>query len=92
VGRDAGQGRGGGARGQVAALLGAQVDDLGVDLLSVAGHQLYAPKGMGALYVRRGTRLGSFMRAAGQESGRRAGTEDVLAPLRRALQIRRPTS
>jgi len=54
------------------------VDDLGVDLLSVAGHKLYAPKGVGALYVRRATRIEPFMHGAGHESGRRAGTENVL--------------
>jgi cysteine desulfurase len=53
------------------------VDDLGVDLLTIAGHKLYAPKGVGALYVRRGTRLVRFMDGAGQEEGRRAGTENV---------------
>ncbi len=54
------------------------VDDLGVDMLSVAGHKLYAPKGIGALYVRRGTELEKFMFGADHESNRRAGTENVL--------------
>jgi len=51
---------------------------MGVDLLSVAGHKLYAPKGIGALYVRNGTKLPKFMLGAGQEKGQRAGTENVL--------------
>jgi cysteine desulfurase len=55
-----------------------RVDGLGVDLLSVAGHKLYAPKGVGALYIRPGTRIESFVRGAGHEQGRRAGTENVL--------------
>lgn len=54
-----------------------RVDDLGVDLLSVAGHKLYGPKGIGALYVREGTPLEPFLRGAGHEGGRRAGTENV---------------
>jgi cysteine desulfurase len=54
-----------------------RVDELGVDLLTVAGHKLYAPKGIGALYVRRGTTLDSLIHGAGHESGRRAGTENV---------------
>lgn len=53
------------------------VDQLGVDLLTVAGHKLYAPKGVGALYIRRGTPFAGFMRGAGQEAGQRSGTEDV---------------
>ena len=54
------------------------VNELGVDLLSVAGHKLYAPKGVGALFIRRGTRIESFVHGAGHEQGRRAGTENVL--------------
>lgn len=49
------------------------VRDLGVDLLSVAGHKLYAPKGIGALYVRRGTPLHPFVLGAGHERGLRPG-------------------
>jgi cysteine desulfurase len=54
-----------------------RVDDLGVDLLTVAGHKLYAPKGVGALYIRRGTPFAGFLRGAGHEAGRRAGTEST---------------
>ncbi len=58
--------------------IAAQVDALGVDLLSIAGHKLYAPKGVGALYVRRGTTLEPLIHGAGHEHGRRAGTESAL--------------
>jgi cysteine desulfurase len=54
------------------------VDALGVDLLSVAGHKVYAPKGIGALYVRSTLAPEKFCHGAGQEAGRRAGTENVL--------------
>ncbi|MBW2522750.1 MAG: cysteine desulfurase, partial [Deltaproteobacteria bacterium] len=54
------------------------VRELGVDLLTVAGHKLYAPKGVGALYVRRGVEIAPLVRGAGHEHGRRAGTESVL--------------
>ena len=54
------------------------VDELGVDLLSIAGHKVYAPKGVGALYIRRGVRLEPLIHGAGHESGRRAGTESAL--------------
>jgi cysteine desulfurase len=53
------------------------VRELGVDLLSIAGHKLYAPKGVGALYVRRGTPLRPFVLGAGHEHGLRPGTENV---------------
>lgn len=54
------------------------VDDLGVDLLTIAGHKLYAPKGIGALYIRAGTPLPSVLiHGASHESGKRAGTENV---------------
>lgn len=53
------------------------VEDLGVDLLTVAGHKLYAPKGIGALYVREGVALEPLVHGAGHERGRRAGTENV---------------
>ncbi len=55
-----------------------RVDELNVDLLSVAGHKLYAPKGIGALYVREGIRLEKLIHGAGQERGWRAGTENVI--------------
>lgn len=56
-----------------------RVDELGVDLLTVAGHKLYAPKGVGALYVRRGTAIAPFARGAGHERGLRPGTENVAS-------------
>ena len=65
------------------------VADLGVDLLTVAGHKLYAPKGVGALYVRRGVRLTNLIHGAGHEGGRRAGTENVpyLVALGKAAEL-----
>jgi cysteine desulfurase len=53
------------------------VDKLQVDLMTIAGHKTYAPKGVGVLYVRKGTAIDSFVHGAGQERGRRAGTENV---------------
>lgn len=55
----------------------SDVERLGVDLLTIVGHKLYAPKGIGALYVREGTMLDSLVHGAGHEGGRRAGTENV---------------
>jgi cysteine desulfurase len=63
---------------QSAGKIPVRVDELGVDLLSIAGHKLYAPKGVGALYVGRGTTLEPLIHGAGHEQGRRAGTESAL--------------
>ncbi|NTV02905.1 MAG: cysteine desulfurase [Chlorobiaceae bacterium] len=54
------------------------VDDLGVDFLTVSGHKIYGPKGIGALYVRKGIPYCPFIRGGHQERGRRAGTENTL--------------
>lgn len=65
------------------------VDELGVDLLTIAGHKLYAPKGIGALYVRIGVKIERYLHGAGHESGRRAGTENVpyIAALGKAAEL-----
>lgn len=53
------------------------VNELGVDLLTISAHKLYGPKGVGALYIRGGTRITSFIHGGGQERTRRAGTENI---------------
>src|SRR5262252_3326762 len=58
--------------------IATDVNALGIDLLTIAGHKVYAPKGVGALYVRRGTPLEPLIHGAGHEGGRRAGTESAL--------------
>jgi len=70
------------------------VDELGVDFLTIAGHKLYAPKGIGALYIREGTELEPLIHGAGHEHGRRAGTESALlaAALGEACELARDLS
>jgi len=74
---------------QTVGKIPASVKKLGVDLLSVAGHKVYAPKGIGALYIRSGVSLEKFMHGAGHEGGRRAGTENVagIAALGKACEL-----
>jgi cysteine desulfurase len=62
---------------QAAGTLALSVDVLGVDLLSLSAHKFYGPKGVGLLYVRRGTAIEFQQRGGGQEQGRRGGTENV---------------
>ena len=57
--------------------LPTKVDDLGVDLLSVAAHKIYGPKGVGALYIRKGTRIDPLIIGGAQEKRRRSGTENI---------------
>ncbi|MBD3235658.1 MAG: selenide, water dikinase SelD [Candidatus Eisenbacteria bacterium] len=63
---------------QAAGKIPARVETLGVDLYSIAGHKMYAPKGIGALYIRRGLKPAKFLHGADHEGDRRAGTENVL--------------
>ncbi len=68
-----------------------EVKELGVDLLSIAGHKIYAPKGVGALFVRDGVSIEPLLHGAGHEHGRRAGTESALlaAGLGKACELAR---
>jgi len=63
---------------QSAGKIPACVNELGIDLLSVAGHKLYAPKGIGALFIREGIDLEKLIHGAGHEQHKRAGTENVM--------------
>ncbi len=63
---------------QAVGKIAIDVESMGVDMLSIAGHKLYAPQGIGALYVREGIELTAIMHGAGHEGGRRAGTENIF--------------
>jgi len=63
---------------QSAGKIPVDVNTLGVDLLTLAGHKLYAPKGIGALFIRKGVILDNLIHGAGQEHNQRAGTENLL--------------
>ncbi|MBA2470327.1 MAG: cysteine desulfurase [Chloroflexia bacterium] len=77
---------------QAAGLLPVEVDALGVDLLSLTAHKFYGPKGVGLLYVRKGTPIRYQQDGGGQESGRRGGTENVPLIVGLAEALRRAES
>lgn len=74
---------------QAIGMVEIDVDEMGIDLLSLTAHKFYGPKGVGALYVRKGTKLESFITGGAQERGKRAGTENVpgLVGLGKAIEL-----
>ena len=74
---------------QTAGKIPIDVNDMDLDLLSISAHKLYGPKGVGALYVRKGTRLDSIVQGGGHERGLRSGTENVagIVGLARAADL-----
>lgn len=77
---------------QAAGFLSLDVDDLGVDLLSLSAHKFYGPKGIGLLYVRSGTPIDYQQLGGGQEQGRRGGTENVPGIVGLGLALERADS
>lgn len=65
------------------------VNDMNIDLLSLAGHKFYGPKGVGALYIRKGVKIDNLIHGGGQERGRRAGTENIpgIVGLGKAIEM-----
>ncbi|HSD57176.1 MAG TPA: cysteine desulfurase NifS [Methanotrichaceae archaeon] len=78
---------------QTAGKIPTNVDELGVDLLSISAHKLYGPKGVGALYIRKGSRIENIMQGGGHERGLRSGTENIsgIVGLGRAAEISQET-
>jgi cysteine desulfurase len=74
---------------QAVGRIPVNVDDLGVDLLSMSAHKLYGPKGVGALYIRKGVRMAPITHGGGQERARRSGTQNVagIVGLSRATEL-----
>lgn len=75
---------------QAVGKIPVDVDELGVDFLTISGHKIYGPKGIGALYIKKGTPFCPFIRGGHQEKGRRAGTENTLGiiGLGKAIEMR----
>src|ERR1700686_3269349 len=74
---------------QAAGKISIDVDNIGCDLLSISGHKIHAPQGIGALYIRKGTRLNPMLYGGSHERSRRAGTENVpgIVGLGKAAQL-----
>lgn len=74
---------------QAAGNLPINLSDSGIDMFSLSGHKIHAPKGVGALYIRKGTRIANLIDGGGQERSKRAGTENIagIAALARAMEI-----